>query len=266
VALAVFGAFGLAWALSTRFTAQPSGQMLRLATGAGYALFSGAAMAVFYLAAEPALRRRWPELLISWSRLLAGRWRDARVGRDVLLGLVLTFAMIDLIEAGRLASWRLGGPAPRLVPTDVEMLGGVAPSLSIVLIGAGLSGWSVLGGMVIVLVLLLLLRRRRLVVLASVPLSGVLFAIRFGATTPAELIAVMLVAALYTAAALRFGMLVAVPPSFLIHVAVPPTLELGAWYGTPSLVYLLVVAALTLYAFRVSLGRRPAFSASFFGD
>jgi hypothetical protein len=223
-------------------------------------------MAVFYLAAEPALRRRWPELLISWSRLLAGRWRDARVGRDVLLGLVLTFAMIDLIEAGRLASWRLGGPAPRLVPTDVEMLGGVAPSLSIVLIGAGLSGWSVLGGMVIVLVLLLLLRRRRLVVLASVPLSGVLFAIRFGATTPAELIAVMLVAALYTAAALRFGMLVAVPPSFLIHVAVPPTLELGAWYGTPSLVYLLVVAALTLYAFRVSLGRRPAFSASFFGD
>jgi hypothetical protein len=266
VALIVSAAFGLSWLLSTRLTAQPFGQMMRLATGVGYALFSGAAMAVFYLAAEPALRRRWPELLISWSRLLAGRWRDPRVGRDMLVGLVVTFAMTGLIEAGRLVSWRLGGPAPRLVPTDVEMLGGVVPSLSIVLTAAGLSCWSVLGAMVIILVLLLLLRRRALVVLAMVPLGAVLFAIRFGATTPVELVAVVLVAAAGTAAFLRFGVLVGVPPTFLIHVAVPPTLELGAWYGTPSLVYLLVVAALTLYAFRVSLGRRPAFSASFFGD
>jgi len=31
-------------------------------------------------------------------------------------------------------------------------------------------------------------------------------------------------------------------------------------------VYLAVVASLAYYGFRVSLGRRPAFSASFFGD
>jgi hypothetical protein len=266
VALIVSAAFGLSWLLSTRLTAQPFGQMVRLATGAGYALFSGGAMAVFYLAAEPALRRRWPELLISWSRLLAGRWRDPRVGRDMLVGLVVTFAMVGLIEAGRLVSWRLGGPAPRLVPTDVDMLGGVVPSLSTMLTGAGLSGWSVLGGMVMVLVLLLLLRRRPLVVLASVPLCVAPLSIRFGGATAVELVAIVLASALYCAAVYRYGVLVALAPSFLIHVAVPPTLELAAWYGTPSLVYLLVVAALTLYAFRVSLGRRPAFSASFFGD
>jgi hypothetical protein len=184
----------------------------------------------------------------------------------MLVGLVVTFAMTGLIEAGRLVSWRLGGPVPRLVPTDVDMLGGVVPSLSVVLAGAGLSGWSVLGGMVIALVLLLLLRRRPLVVLASVPLCVAPFSIRFGATTAVELVAIVLAAALYCAAVYRYGILVALAPSFLIHVAVPSTLELEAWYGTPSLVYLLVVGALALYAFRVSLGRRPAFSASFFGD
>jgi hypothetical protein len=266
VALIVSAAFGLSWLFSTRLTAQPFGQMMRLATGAGYALFSGGAMALFYLAAEPALRRRWPELLISWSRLLGGRWRDPRVGRDTLIGLVATFAMTGLIETGHLVSWRLGGPAPRLVPTDVEMLSGVVPSLSIVLTGAGLSGWSVLGGMVIVLMLLLLLRRRPLVVLASVPLCVAPFSVRFGGTTAVELVAIVLAAALYCAAVYRYGVLVALAPSFLLHVAVPPTLDLGAWYGTPAVIYLLVVAALAFYGFRVSLGRRPAFPASFFGD
>jgi hypothetical protein len=266
VALVVFAAFGLAWVLSTRLTTQPFTQMVRVATGAGYALFSGAAMAVFYLASEPPLRRRWPELLISWSRLLAGRWRDPRVGRDILVGLVLTFAMTALIEGGRIASWRLGGPSPRLVPTDVEMLGGVVPSLSVVLNGMGLSGWSVLGGMVIALVLLLVLRKRLLVVLATIPLCAIPFSIRFGGITAVELVAIVLAAALYSATAYRYGVLVALVPSFLVHVAVPPTLDLGAWYGTPSVVYLLLVATLTLYGFRVSLGRRPAFSASFFGD
>jgi hypothetical protein len=32
------------------------------------------------------VRRRWPATLVSWSRLLAGRFRDPLVGRDVLAG------------------------------------------------------------------------------------------------------------------------------------------------------------------------------------
>ena len=32
------------------------------------------------------MRRRWPQTLISWTRVLAGRLRDPLVGRDVLVG------------------------------------------------------------------------------------------------------------------------------------------------------------------------------------
>jgi hypothetical protein len=34
------------------------------------------------------LRRTWPESLVGWIRLLDGRLRDPRVGRDVMLGLL----------------------------------------------------------------------------------------------------------------------------------------------------------------------------------
>ena len=39
-----------------------------------------------YLGIEPWIRRHWPTSLISWSRMLAGSFRDPLVGRDVLIG------------------------------------------------------------------------------------------------------------------------------------------------------------------------------------
>ena len=44
---------------------------------------------LIYVALEPIVRRRWPDLLISWTRLLSGRFRDPLVGRDLLAGLLL---------------------------------------------------------------------------------------------------------------------------------------------------------------------------------
>ena len=43
---------------------------------------------VVYLAFEPFVRRRWPDRIVSWSRLLAGGFRDPLVGRDILIGAV----------------------------------------------------------------------------------------------------------------------------------------------------------------------------------
>jgi serine/threonine-protein kinase len=53
-----------------------------LVWGLGWSCFIWA----LYIALEPYVRRRWPATLVSWSRLLAGRFRDPLVGRDVLVG------------------------------------------------------------------------------------------------------------------------------------------------------------------------------------
>jgi len=54
----------------------------------GLALLNGALAWIFYVVLEPVVRRRWPHVLISWNRLLAGQFRDPLVARDVLVGLL----------------------------------------------------------------------------------------------------------------------------------------------------------------------------------
>ena len=41
---------------------------------------------LLYLALEPALRARWPRSIVTWNRILAGRWNDAQVGAHILIG------------------------------------------------------------------------------------------------------------------------------------------------------------------------------------
>ena len=44
---------------------------------------------IFYVALEPYVRRRWPQIMIAWSRLLGGGVRDPLVGGHVLIGIAL---------------------------------------------------------------------------------------------------------------------------------------------------------------------------------
>lgn len=60
------------------------------------ALLFAAIIWLLYFALEPFVRRRWPDALISWSRLLKGDLRDPLVGRDVIVGVLsgVGFALI----------------------------------------------------------------------------------------------------------------------------------------------------------------------------
>jgi hypothetical protein len=63
-----------------------------------YALATAGLGWVLYMAFEPQLRKRAPESLISWNRLLAGRPRDAMVAGHLLVGIalgVLTFCVTN---------------------------------------------------------------------------------------------------------------------------------------------------------------------------
>ena len=49
-------------------------------------LFSAGLVWLVYLALEPAVRARWPHSIVTWNRLLAGRWLDPQVGAHILIG------------------------------------------------------------------------------------------------------------------------------------------------------------------------------------
>ncbi len=67
--------------------------VVQIASRLGLAALSAIVIWVCYVALEPLIRRQTPELLVSWVRLMDGRWNDPRVGRDILVGMVFGFCL-----------------------------------------------------------------------------------------------------------------------------------------------------------------------------
>lgn len=53
---------------------------------------------LMYLALEPYVRRYWPQGLISWTRILHGRFRDRLAGRDLLIGSLAGVLLSVIVE------------------------------------------------------------------------------------------------------------------------------------------------------------------------
>jgi serine/threonine protein kinase len=87
----VFAVFFLRWLFATHhvFTVD---EALNFIWSIQNVLFWAFFFWVVYMAFEPFVRRRWPHRIISWSRVLAGGFRDPLVGRDILIGAVLALA------------------------------------------------------------------------------------------------------------------------------------------------------------------------------
>ena len=85
-------------------------------------LFLATIVGLLYLAFEPSVRRHWPYALVSWNRLLVGRWRDPLVGRDAMVGAIAGSATLLVVAVKTLAPGWLGGAPLRPVETDASQL------------------------------------------------------------------------------------------------------------------------------------------------
>jgi serine/threonine-protein kinase len=103
----------------------------RLRAAAGHALLYSTLLGLLYLAIEPHIRRIWPQLLITWSRLLTGAVRDPLLGRDLLVGaaagVLMTLVTFAHYLVPDLTGWRPFRPAN----VDWNALGGTGDRLAI---------------------------------------------------------------------------------------------------------------------------------------
>jgi serine/threonine-protein kinase len=227
---------------------------MRLARACGIA----ACVGVLYLALEPHVRRFWPEGLISWTRLLAGRWRDPLVGRDLLLGVLggVAVRLVQELNVG-VPSW-LGLPSVRLLPPrDLPLLGGRKAAGQ--LLTDTVSALQI--GLILVLSLLLLrvvLRSPRLAGGVYVVSSTLLFAPTSGHPSVSWLLTGM-GAIIIVLVVLRLGLLAGVVLHFVLYVLIhfPVTANLEAWYAGSGLFALAAVAGLAVYGYFTSLAGRP---------
>ena len=84
----VFGVEMLGW-VSTVHHVSTIREMDLFQGGVMWAAFVAGAVWTFYMALEPYVRRRWPESMVTWSRVLVGEFRDPLVGGHVLAGVAL---------------------------------------------------------------------------------------------------------------------------------------------------------------------------------
>lgn len=227
--------------------------------GLSGALFFTGFLWVIYVALEPYVRRRWPVILVSWSRVLAGDLRDPLVGRDVLAGCVLgTFGIV--VARGVLVSstWFGALPSTPYGGATREFLGArwVVSSIAGNVMGAFFQTLALL----FVLFLFRLLLRREWAAGTGV----VLLFTAFAAASPSPVVSALVSVVTMTASVvllIRFGLLALLASNLIggILSVMPLTTDVSVWYAGTSFAGLLLVAGIAFYGFYTSLGGRPMF-------
>ena len=244
----------LLWLCRTHLMPSLSALVLFL-VAVGGTLFVAAVTWILYLALEPWVRRRWPQTIISWSRLLSGQVRDPLVGRDILFGVMLGVVWILIFQLRSIPVMRLGG-VPFLGNTDYLVGGRTA-----------LAAWmrqvpsSILGTLQFFFLLFglkFVLRKDWLAAMAFVAL----FAVPRGLqdSHPAiELPTLVLVYSIAVLIVLRFGLIPLAVAIFTVDMVsnLPFSGDLSAWFMTNSLLALSSVVALAAWGFYHSLGGQP---------
>jgi serine/threonine-protein kinase len=246
----------LTWAFMASHVASDS-EFALLLLGASVALLLAGASWLMYVALEPLIRRRWPDSLIAWTRLLSGRFSDPLVGRVLLAGALLgVFGALarELLQLARRAFDAMP-PIPPF-PWDTTLRGprAVASHFS----NPAVAMFFALAAAMLFFLLRAVLRKEWLAAAVFVLIWAVPSFLEGGPIAGAF---VLVVAAAEIFVFLRFGLLAWVFANLFGHcLQFPLTTDSSAWYAGTSLFVLLLLAAIAVYGFRIALAGRPMFS------
>ena len=223
----------------------------------GWALVWSVFTWLLYVGFEPHVRRLWPDTLISWTRLMTGRFDDPQVGRDVLAGLlcgIVTTAVLLLRVhvTHRLAPDNLIAPALESLRSGRYFTAAMTFQIADAVQFA-------LGGLFFMLLLKLIMRRMWIAASAWVLLVAPVStgaALGVGASWGLDLVVAVALGVFSLLVVLRVGLLAALVMLIFerLVTAVPITFDLGSWYFGSSLLVLLLVIAVAISAFMVALG------------
>jgi serine/threonine-protein kinase len=210
---------------------------------------------VMYVGLEPLVRRRWPSRIISWTRFLAGDFRDPLVGRDILIGGLLGLGLVLTFYFWNLAPRWLGRPPYMPARIDINTILGFRQFISQFANNALIGLLESLGFMFLLLLLYIILRKQWLAVGAGwLLLSTALFF--FGFDGVVDWFFAGLAAAIIFTALVRFGLLTTAFLFLFSNTAwlLPITSDFSSWYAWSTLFVLFLLTALSVYGFIISLG------------
>jgi serine/threonine-protein kinase len=248
----------LAWLLGAHHVTDLSEQQWLFIKILGHALYQSAFIWVVYIALEPFVRRQWPETIVSWTRLLSGRFRDPLVGRHVLCGAAVGVALVLIDALGHVAPTWFGWPTDTPWGLDYHTLDG-AWSIAAEFLS---DMYSHLRAPIYLIFLIALIRVAVRKLWIAMLLLLLLLSVMNSLGSDYFLIGFVSQAAwgaLGLYCVVRFGLVGAVSAHFFSTLAstFPLTLDTSVWYWDGSLAGLLVGAAVAVYAFYVALAGKP---------
>jgi hypothetical protein len=257
------GSFAARLLSATPLTNPATEIMMQIMGGLAFAALTGGVTWVFYLSIEPYARRFWPDALLAWSRLLSGRLRDARVGRELLIGLSFGALSLVVVEIPKLLSLALGWRMPQFpFGNSLGVLAGM-PALLSFWINVAIGGLqSALGIALIFLVIRLLLRRSGPAL--AVGFVVLLLVLNNGSAisgTWVDTFNAVAFTALLTLVIHRFGLLAAATLLFVDNVVtdVPLTTDLSVWWSTPTVLSVSLLIGLVCFAYSAARAGQPLF-------
>ena len=220
------------------------------------AVVNGLIMWLVYVAIEPYFRRRWPRLLISWSRLVGARFRDPMVGRDILIGSVAGAAWAALEKVAIVAPGWLGLPLLEPVRTYFTALTEIRHVGYLVF---NLLHFAIFSALIAAFVFLLVHIVTRSGVAALGLLTAFLVATTGNFSSPWQAAAGVIGAIAVVIVFRSFGLLAmaAVFVTNLIIGNAPMTLDTTVWYFGRSLFLMALMVGLAAWACWVALAAQP---------
>jgi serine/threonine protein kinase len=250
------------WAFGTHYMAS-AGELLIVMMGLSINLLAALLIWVLYVALEPYVRRRWPQTIISWTRVLNGRMRDPVVGGHMLAGIFFgVFSALATDVTSFVNMHSSGVPAPTVKLGSMMGATHVAGALLGMLPNSILN---TLGIFFLLFVFRLIFRKEWLTAIIFV-----LFFAALGSLAHAEVALITLPVRLLQLSLMLYVMLRCGLFAYVVGAAVasvlmlfPITSDFSAWYAGSAIFTLICILALTGYAFHTALGGRPLFKAGF---
>jgi serine/threonine-protein kinase len=247
------------WALISHHPADFNAEINQFLSGVAAALLGAAVFWTFYLALEPYGRRTWPNLLVAWSRVVTGRFRDPLVGRDILVGGVF-FLFNVALDAGSHSVARAMGYAPG-APEASRWLAtpGPLPTPAYLMAATFNAFVYALFILTLLMMLRLLVRNHRAAIVVFAALVAALT--YFSAPGDAKLVGAaegVLIGVVWAAVLFRFGLVTFVVGTYFTQVATgaPLTFDMSTWYSGASLATMAVILGITGFGLHAALAGR----------
>jgi tRNA A-37 threonylcarbamoyl transferase component Bud32 len=252
VATFIFGTSLLAWVLGTSHIPAVGNEIGRIFHAVGRGLFDAGLLWLTYLGLEPYVRRHSPDSLLGWTKLVAGHWRDPRVGVDLIVGVSAGLAMTLLYAVHNALPPLVGFAEPMPLVSNAQALNGLRHIFSAIayqLTDAVSSGMLAVAGVV---GFVLLLRNRALAMLAAIVcFTPAVISGMFPGSTPRLDVAIGAgIITIFILTIVRAGLLSAVAALFthFVLLRAPITTDFSSWHATTGLWHAGVVVALGLGA------------------